>query len=178
MLKGAFVITQILTQLQKAAIFNVSMGPGRESNEQKFFSRATRRQRLTAGVILLAIAAFFAVAWLMGRYQITLYPFYCGFKQRYGLPCPTCGMTTAVIAFARGEIMRSFYTQPAAAIFCCLAAVSAFFAFLITVFGVYSHTFERRVASLKLRYIIAAVLVILAAGWAVTLARALAQNGG
>ena len=46
------------------------------------------------------------------------------------------------------------------------------------VFGVYSPLVERRLASLKLRYILAALFLILAAGWAVTLARAIAQNSG
>jgi hypothetical protein len=27
----------------------------------------------------------------------------CGLKMRTGLTCPTCGMTTAVLAFARGR---------------------------------------------------------------------------
>ena len=82
-------------------------------------------------------------------------------------------MTHAALAFAQGRIIESFYTQPAAAFFCMLAVVAAFFALLIAVFGVYSAFLERRVVSLKLRYIVAAILFILAAGWAVTLARAL-----
>jgi signal transduction histidine kinase len=82
-------------------------------------------------------------------------------------------MTHAALAFAQGRIIESFCTQPAAAFFCMLAVVAAFFALLIAVFGVYSAFLERRVVSLKLRYIVAAILFILAAGWAVTLARAL-----
>lgn len=141
------------------------------------FLRASARRRITAVLVFLAIAAVFLLAWLMGRYHITLYPFPCGFKQRFGLPCPTCGMTTAVLSFAQGQIIRSFYIQPAAAFFCVLAIVTAFFALLTAFFGVYSPALERRLASLKLRYIVAALLLVLAAGWAVTLARALAENG-
>ena len=87
-------------------------------------------------------------------------------------------MTTAVIAFSHGHISSAFYTQPAAGFFCCLSAVIAFFAFIVAVFGVYSSSIERRLASLKLRYIFAALFLIFAAGWAVTLARAIAQNSG
>jgi len=152
------------------------MEPGQQPSSLKLFQRASARRRIIAAFIFLAIAAVFLLAWLMGRYHITLYPFACGFKQRYGLPCPTCGMTTAVLAFAHGHIIRSFYLQPAAAFFCCVAIVIAFFALLTAVFGVYSPLFERRLASLKLRYIIAAILFVFAAGWAVTLARALAEN--
>ncbi len=87
-------------------------------------------------------------------------------------------MTTAVIAFSHGHISDAFYAQPAAGFFCCFATLIAFFAFLIAGFGVYSPLLERRLASLKLRYILAALFLILAAGWAVTLARAIAQNSG
>jgi len=141
------------------------------------FTRVSARQRLTASIVFFAIVGSFAALWLVGHYGITLYPFPCGFKQRYGLPCPTCGMTHAVLAFARGHVIRSFYVQPAAAFFCLLAVAAAFFAFIVAAFGVYSPAFERQLASLKLRYIVAALVLIVAAGWAVTFARALADYG-
>ena len=100
----------------------------------------------------------------------------CGFKQRYDLPCPTCGMTASALAFAQGKIFESFYIQPAAALLCCVLAVSAFLAFLIAVFGVYSGFLNRFFTEVKVKYIILALIVIIAAGWAVTLARALAAN--
>ncbi|MGA2070803.1 MAG: DUF2752 domain-containing protein [Sedimentisphaerales bacterium] len=153
-----------------------------ESDQQpiskKFFSRATANQRLIAAGIFLVIAGGFSLGWLMGQFHFTLYPFPCGFKQRYNLPCPTCGMTTAVIAFSHGHIIDAFSTQPAAGFLCCISAVIAFFAFIVAVFGVYSSPIERRLVSLKLRYIFAALLLIFAAGWALTLARAIAQNSG
>jgi hypothetical protein len=154
------------------------MESGQQPISPKLFSRASASQRLIAVGILLFIAGGFLLAWLMGQFHLTLYPFPCGFKQRYNLPCPTCGMTTAVIAFSHGHIINAFYIQPAAGLLCCLAVVIAFFAFLVAVFGVYSPSIERRLASLKLRYIFAVLLLIFAAGWAVTLARAIAQNSG
>ncbi|MGD0572184.1 MAG: DUF2752 domain-containing protein [Sedimentisphaerales bacterium] len=144
----------------------------------KLFSRATANQRLIAAAVFLVIAAGFTLGWLMGQFQFSLYPYPCGFKQRYNLPCPTCGMTTAVIVFSHGHICDAFYAQPAAGFFCCLATLIAFFAFLVASFGVYSPLLERRLASLKLRYILAALFLILAGGWAVTLTRAIAQNRG
>jgi hypothetical protein len=161
----------------KDRYFNALMEPGQQSSVPKIFSRATTRQRGIAAVVFFAIIGSFAVLWLVGHYKITLYPFACGFRQRFGLPCPTCFMTRAVLTFAQGDIIRSFHTQPAAAFSCCLAVAAAFFAFLIACFGVYSPAFERLIISLKLRYIIAAVLFILAAGWAFTLARVLAEQG-
>lgn len=154
------------------------MESGQQPILSKLFSRASANQRLIAAAVFIVIAASFALGWLMGQFHFSLYPYPCGFKQRYNLPCPTCGMTTAVIAFSQGHICDAFYAQPAAGFFCCLATIIAFFAFLVAVFGVYSPLVERRLASLKLRYILAALFLILAAGWAVTLARAIAQNSG
>lgn len=37
----------------------------------------------------------------------------CGFLLRTGLPCPTCGMTTAFAWAVRGHWVRAFLTQPA-----------------------------------------------------------------
>jgi hypothetical protein len=36
----------------------------------------------------------------------------CEWFERTGIPCPTCGCTTAVAHFAHGHILRSFITQP------------------------------------------------------------------
>lgn len=36
----------------------------------------------------------------------------CGFVIRTGLPCPTCGMTTAYSHLVRGHFVRSFVSQP------------------------------------------------------------------
>lgn len=154
------------------------MDPGQETITPKIFSRASARRRLIAAIVFFAIVGSFAVLWLVAHYEITLYPFACGFQQRYGLPCPTCGMTHAVLAFAQGQAICSFYTQPAAAFFCLVAIATAFFAFLTAVFGIYSPALERNLVSLKVRYIVAVVLLIFFAGWAVTLARAMTEHGG
>lgn len=154
------------------------MESGQQPISPKLFSRASANQRLIAAAVFIVIAAGFTLGWLMGQFHFTLYPFPCGFKQRYGLPCPTCGMTTVVTAFSHGHIGSAFNLQPAAGFFCCLAVVIAFFAFLVAVFGIYSPLVERLLASLKLRYIIGVLLLIFIAGWAVTLVRAIAQNGG
>ena len=120
--------------------------------------------------------AFFGFFWLAGRYELDLtwWLGYCGFKQKTGLPCPTCGMTTSVLAFSQGQIWAAFYTQPAVAFLCCIMAVAAILALLIAVLGVYFGFLERFFAEVKAKYIILALIVIIVAGWAVTLARALA----
>jgi len=98
----------------------------------------------------------------------------CGFKQRYGLPCPSCGMTTAMIAFARGEVLNAFYIQPAAAVICFAAVVALMFAFVMAVLGTDFGLIGYLSEQLKTRHIIFAVVVIVCGAWAVTLARALA----
>jgi hypothetical protein len=41
----------------------------------------------------------------------------CGFAAQTGLPCATCGMTTAFAHAADGNVLASFTTQPAGAVF-------------------------------------------------------------
>jgi hypothetical protein len=152
------------------------MQVNQQVSKPKIFCRASSRQRLVAGGVFLALAAFFGLFALTGHYKIPLWPFPCGFKQKFNLPCPTCGVTTSVKAFAQGKILESFYIQPAAAILCCLLAVSAIFALFIAVFGIYSDFLNRFFTEIKIKYIVLALIVIVAVGWAITLAKALAAN--
>lgn len=140
--------------------------------------RASPRRRAIAGLISLAVFGSLALLGLAGHYQVDMgrWMGYCGFKQRYGLPCPTCGMTTAVLAFAQGKVWQAFYIQPAAAFLCSFIVVAASLCFLVAVFGIYFNFFDRLFAEVKIRHVIVALMVIVAAGWAVTLARALAAN--
>jgi hypothetical protein len=98
-------------------------------------------------------------------------------KMRFGIPCPTCGFTTATLAFFRGDIFGAFYIQPAGAFLCVALIITVFLAFITGVFGVYFPFLSALAKRLKLWQIIAAVIVILAGAWAVTLARALAEQG-
>jgi len=143
------------------------------------FERASFRQRIGAGSICLAIAAFFGVFALAGHYNIDMGRFlgYCGFKQRTGLPCPTCGMTTATLAFAQGKFIEAFYTQPACALLCSVAVAAALVALVVAVYGVYFRFIERIFTRIKLKYMILALIIIVIAGWAVTLAQAVAARG-
>jgi hypothetical protein len=152
------------------------MQANQQLSKPKIFCRASFRQRLGAGGVFLLLAGSFGLFALMGHYKISPWPFPCGFKQRYNLPCPTCGVTTSVKAFAQGKILESFYIQPAAALLCCVLAVSAFLAFFVAVFGVYFDFLNRFLTGIKIKYVIIALIVIVAIGWAVTLARALAAN--
>jgi hypothetical protein len=140
--------------------------------------RASARQRGIAAVVALAVAAVFVGLWLAQRagFDFGLLFGPCGMKQRTGLPCPTCGMTTAVLAFARGAVLTAFYTQPAGGFLCTLLVIGAFFAFLTAAFGIYFISLDRLAAEVGVKGLVVGLLVILAAGWAVTLARALASQ--
>jgi hypothetical protein len=141
-------------------------------------SRASSGQRMAAAIVCLGIIVFFTAFALAGYFQIDMGRWlgYCGFKQQTGLPCPTCGMTTATLAFAQGRIFEAFYIQPACGLLCCVMVIAAFLAFIIAVFGIYFRFIERFFNEVKLRYIILALVIIIAAGWAVTLARAVAAK--
>ena len=147
-------------------------------NKTKIFCKATLRQRLLAGLVLLAVAAFFGFCRLAatGRIDIDRWVDPCGLKQRYGLTCPTCGMTTSAITFAKGKIFEAFYVQPAGAFFCCVLVAAGFLALLIAVFGLYFSFINRFFTEVKVKYIILGIIIIVCAGWAVTLARALAER--
>jgi len=151
------------------------MQASQQLNKRKILCRASSRQRLLAGLVLSVVVISFGLLWLAasGKINVGILIDPCGFKQKYGLPCPTCGMTTSALAFVQGKIFESFYIQPAAALLCCILVIVAFLAFLIAVFGVYFGFLNRFFTEVKTKHIILALLVIIAAGWAVTLARAL-----
>jgi hypothetical protein len=115
---------------------------------------------------------------LLGHYQVDLgrHLGYCGFKQRTNLPCPSCGMTTATLAFTQGNIAKAFYIQPAAALLYCAVVLAGGLAFFVAVFGVYFGFITRFFTEIKIRYMILALIVIVTCGWAVTLARAVAEQ--
>lgn len=152
------------------------MRADQQLNGLKGTYKATPRQRLISGVIFISVTAFFGVFLLASYDKITLWPFPCGFKQLYGLPCPTCGMTASVTAFVQGKILESFYIQPAAALLCCILLVLAFLTFLMAFFGVYFSFLRRFFDEIRVRHLVLALIIIVAAGWAVTLARVLAAD--
>lgn len=143
-----------------------------------FFERASFHRRLGAAAFCLAVAAFFGAFAIAGRYHFDIGRLtgYCGFKQSTGLPCPTCGMTTATLAFAQGKILEAFYIQPACALLYCVIVAAALVTLFVAILGIYPRFIERFFTQIKLKYFILALIIIITAGWAVTLARALAAR--
>jgi hypothetical protein len=154
------------------------MQASQQTKSVKICCRATGKQRLIAAVICMFIVGSFGVLSLggAGKINLTRWIGNCGFKQKFNLPCPSCSMTTAAIAFVQGKIFQSFYDQPAAALLCVLLVISAFLAFLTACFGVYFSFIETIFCRANIKYIVLAILVIFLAGWAVTLARAIAER--
>ncbi len=131
-----------------------------------------------AGLILVGIVAIFGFLQLAsaGIINVGLIFGPCGLKQRFGITCPTCGMTTCALLFVQGRIFEAFYIQPAWALICCVLVVAAFFAFITGVFGVYFGFLKRFFNEVRAKYIILALIIIIVAGWLVTLSRELAAR--
>ena len=48
----------------------------------------------------------------------------CGFEQRSGLPCATCGMTTSFSHFAKADFLSSAYVQPMGLVLAVLTGIT------------------------------------------------------
>lgn len=157
---------------------NRVMQKNQQLNASKILCVASFRQRITAVIILFAIAVSFGLLKLAADGIINLNFWFgpCGFKQDYDLPCPTCGMTTSALAFVQGRFFDSFWIQPACHLLCCLLVIAAFFSFFTAVFGLNFAFFNQFYTKIKIKYIILGLIIIVFAGWAVTLARAIAAR--
>jgi hypothetical protein len=75
-----------------------------------------------AGIGLFAVAAWLEpdVSGVGTHHQLGLPP--CGWITSAGVPCPTCGMTTAFALASDGRLVEAFIVQPAG---CALALAAA-----------------------------------------------------
>ena len=99
------------------------------------------RYRLIWGVVGLVCFGLLAVACFVepegagvGTHEQLDLPA-CGFLERTGYPCVTCGMTTAFSYIVRGRVIRAFVVQPAGALGAMLCAVFAGAAIYVIVSG-------------------------------------------
>jgi len=147
--------------------------------ESKIFSRATVRVRLKCGLTALVLASLWAIFFLGARGKIDIGRWFdpCGFKQKYDLPCPTCGITTSAVYFAQGRILKSFYVQPAGGFICSILAIMLFFAFFTAVFGIYFRFLGSFLTEIKIKYVFLVFVIVILSGWAVVFARAVAEKG-
>lgn len=47
----------------------------------------------------------------------------CSMRVLFGIPCPSCGMTTSWALFSRGEFATSFSVNPAGFLLACLTVI-------------------------------------------------------
>jgi hypothetical protein len=82
-------------------------------HERPVFARAIAGLVLVGCVSLFTISARLepAAGGIGTHEQLGLPP--CGMAMIWGLPCPTCGMTTAFAHAARGQFAAAFHAQPA-----------------------------------------------------------------
>ncbi|MBP8305168.1 MAG: DUF2752 domain-containing protein [Phycisphaerae bacterium] len=151
------------------------MQKDQEPNLRESLVLMSARQRLGAACLGVAIVVGFLSLGLAQRLGFDFGTWFgpCGFKQRYGLPCPTCGMTTSVLAFARGDPARSFSTQPCAGLMCSALAGGAVLLLWVAACGRCPGPVARFWARLGLLHVLLVLALIVAAGWIWTLVRAI-----
>ncbi|MCK4960273.1 MAG: DUF2752 domain-containing protein [Planctomycetes bacterium] len=141
-------------------------------------NKPTINNRIVASVVLVAVIGIFAVLWASGtgRVDMSRWLGICGFRQSYALPCPFCHITHAAEAFAHGQIIEAFYIQPTGGVFCVVLAGTGVLALLIAVFGVDFAFLHQKLSRRMVKYVVVSLIIVVGAGWAVTLARAMAQG--
>ena len=149
----------------------------------KFLKREklSPKARIIAGIVFCVIIAGAVCLWASAKGYVRLGPLLgvCGFKQRFGLPCPGCGWTHAGRAFFTGHILEAFWIQPAATVFCVVVVFVAIFALHCTVFGIDFGFLKRLFNSASgISILLLSAVVVILGGWAVTLIRSILENSG
>jgi hypothetical protein len=88
----------------------------------------------------------------------------CNFLATTGIPCPSCGMTTAWTWMTHGNLLAAAYVQPMGAVLCLLAAACVWGGFYVAIAGRPVH---RLLRAMPARYTLVPLLLlgILAWGW-------------
>lgn len=125
--------------------------------------------RFLAGVIALGALAMLATgAWLTpGTSGVSTHTQLglaaCQFEVRTGVPCPSCGYTTAVTHFAHGNLVASLYLQPMGFVIALLASCCVWIGLYIAATGRPVH---RLLGMLPVRRWLLVLLGIAIGGWA------------
>ncbi len=87
----------------------------------------------------------------------------CGMLITTGLPCPTCGMTTAFAYAVRGRLIRAFLAQPAGLVLALATAAGALGAAWVVAAGRMPPVRMPMITPYRLFF---GLLVLLAGSWA------------
>lgn len=98
----------------------------------------------------------------------------CGMLVMTGLPCPTCGMTTAFAHAVRGQWWRALRAQPAGFVL-ALATVGAV---VLALWMVVRGRWPGVLARVPPLWAFTALLVVLVGGWVVKIGQTLVSGAG
>ncbi|MHC4291646.1 MAG: DUF2752 domain-containing protein [Planctomycetota bacterium] len=145
-------------------------------NREKLSSSA----RLAAGGVFFVVAVGFGLLWASSNGYINLSNWFgvCGFKQRFGLPCPGCGWTHAAEMFVTGHPLKALIIQPAAGVFCLVFLLAAIFALHCAVFGIDFGFLQRFFCSKNVCFLLVVACFVIIAGWMVNLIRTVLEDSG
>lgn len=89
-----------------------------------------RRRRVAAAIVAAASGGLLGVAWFLkasprgfGTHEALGLP-PCSWPSRFGVPCPSCGMTTAFAYAAKGDLLASFAAQPMGCVLAVLTGMA------------------------------------------------------
>lgn len=86
----------------------------------------------------------------------------CGWPITYGIPCPTCGCTTAACLLVHGRIVAAFATQPFGAAFAAFGLLVGVHAVLCLLRG---RSFADFLVRLPFWRIVSGGVLLFLAGW-------------
>ncbi len=146
-------------------------GCGAASGREKtHLPRAGLAERLIAGYISACATAALALGtWVrpdprgFGSHE-QLYHIPCGFRAAFGIPCPTCGMTTSFAYMMRLEVVKAFFAQPFGILVFGITVGAALGGAVVLVSGISARRRLERLPWLKL---LSAAGLLLAASWLV-----------
>ena len=129
---------------------------------------AATADRLVAsivGLLAVVLTGFLASVAPDGRghgthEQLGMEP--CGWPMNYGIPCPTCGCTTAATQVVHGDLLGAFVTQPFGAVIALLGLLAGLHAWVCLLRG---RSFVDMLVRLPFWRILFALFVLLWGAW-------------
>jgi len=86
----------------------------------------------------------------------------CGWPDAYGIPCPTCGCTTAATHIVHGDLVGAFVTQPFGAAVALLGLIAGLHGFACLARG---RSFVDALVRLPFWWVVAGMFALFWAAW-------------